>query len=62
MSIADAVQHDDRFRPLETKNKNVSVFTRFWRYIYFTFNSRWMPNFSMRLRSVARVMPSSFAA
>ena len=22
--------------------------------IYFTFNSRWMPNFSMRLRSVAR--------
>ena len=29
---------------------------------HFTFNSRWMPNFSMRLRSVARVMPSSFAA
>ena len=29
---------------------------------YFTFNSRWMPNFSMRLRRVARVMPSSFAA
>jgi hypothetical protein len=27
---------------------------------HFTFNSRWMPNFSMRLRSVARVMPSSF--
>src|SRR5208283_5321759 len=29
---------------------------------HFTFNSRWMPNFSMRLRRVARVMPSSFAA
>ena len=25
-------------------------------------NSRWMPNFSTRLRRVARVMPSSFAA
>ncbi len=30
--------------------------------LHFTFNSRWMPNFSMRLRSVARVMPSSLAA
>src|SRR5437867_8714360 len=26
------------------------------------FNSRWMPNFSTRLRRVARVMPSSLAA
>src|ERR1017187_7879605 len=30
--------------------------------VHFTFNSRWMPNFSMRLRSVARVMPSILAA
>jgi hypothetical protein len=30
--------------------------------IYFTFNSRWIPNFSIRLRRVARVMPSNFAA
>ncbi len=29
---------------------------------HFTLSSRWMPNFSMRLRSVARVMPSIFAA
>ena len=53
-----------KFIPLKTARNLVNAALRRLRrgWAYLTFNSRWMPNFSMRLRSVARVMPSSFAA
>jgi hypothetical protein len=45
---------------LPTIAKNICIENRkptngFSRPIHFTFNSRWMPNFSMRLRSVAQL-------
>ena len=51
-------------RPVELWIRKMSqLFIQYFSFCgYVTFNSRWMPNFSMRFRSVARVMPSSFAA